>query len=155
MVAPNWAVLVLGLVLGAIPTRWYYQAEQHKQVTNVARGMTAMSEAYRAEEQRQQASVETIRQEARENEETTRTNAFAAGGAAERLRNAGRSVASSASCKPGATTGSQAAKAAADLLADVLARLDDATGEIARAADERGVAGETCWRTLNVKSPSK
>ena len=151
MVIPNWVVLVLGLVLGAIPTRWYYQAEQARQITDVARGMTAMSEAYRAEEQRKQANVEIIRKEARDNEELTRSNAYAAGRAAERLHNAGKTVASSASCKPGATTGSEAAKTAADLLADVLARLDEATGELARTADERGNAGEACWRTLNIR----
>lgn len=151
MVMPNWAVLALGLVLGAVPMRWYYQAEQARQVADVARGMTAMSEAYRAEEQRRQASVEIIRKEARDNEELTRSNAYAAGGAAERLRLAGRAIAGTTSCKPGTTTGSEAAKAAADMLADVLARLDEATGELARTADERGVAGETCWRTLNIR----
>lgn len=151
MVVPAWALpLALGVILGAIPTKWYYQREQAQQIANVATGMQAMSEAYRARERTLQASVETIRQEAADNEDTIRTDSFAAGGAAERLRQAGSDTANRARCPASTTIGSQAANPAADLLADVLARLDDATGTIAKAADERGAAGDTCWRTLEL-----
>lgn len=151
MVIPSWVYLALGLSLGALPTRWYYQAEQARDMANVANGMKAMSEAYRAREHEQQASVETIRIEARQNEQNTRDDGYAAGVAAERLRLAAKGTAARATCPTGTAIGSQATQSPSNMLADVLARLDEATGELARAADERGNAGEACWRTLNAR----
>jgi len=43
-----------------------------------------------------------------------------------------------------ASSGRSATGDALDLLADVLGRTDEATGEFARIADERGIAGRLC-----------
>ncbi|AXF20560.1 hypothetical protein CUJ89_08735 [Burkholderia pyrrocinia] len=43
-----------------------------------------------------------------------------------------------------ASSGSQATGDALDLLADVLVRADARAGELARIADERGIAGQQC-----------
>ncbi|MBF3887209.1 MULTISPECIES: DUF2514 family protein [pseudomallei group] len=45
---------------------------------------------------------------------------------------------------PGAPAGSAAAGGALDLLADLFGRADEAAGEFARIADDRGVAGRQC-----------
>ena len=47
---------------------------------------------------------------------------------------------------PAASTGGPSTGDALDLLADVLGRADDAAGEYARIADERGIAGQQCER---------
>ncbi|WP_407062105.1 DUF2514 family protein [Burkholderia pyrrocinia] len=51
--------------------------------------------------------------------------------------------------RAGASTGSTAAGDALDLLADVLGRTDEAAGEFARIADERGIAGRQCERSYD------
>ncbi|ACT83035.1 Rz gp24 [Burkholderia phage KS9] len=45
---------------------------------------------------------------------------------------------------PGDATGGAAAVGALDLLADMFGRTDEAAGEFARIADERGIAGRQC-----------
>ncbi|WP_436407172.1 DUF2514 family protein [Burkholderia diffusa] len=48
-----------------------------------------------------------------------------------------------------ASTGSTATGDALGLLADVLGRTDEAAGEFARIADERGIAGRQCERSYD------
>jgi len=48
-----------------------------------------------------------------------------------------------------ASAGSPATGDALDLLADVLGRTDDAAGELAKIADERGIAGQQCERSYD------
>ncbi len=44
---------------------------------------------------------------------------------------------------------SPAADDAIDLLADVFGRADESAGELARIADERGIAGQQCERSYD------
>ncbi|MGS0974737.1 DUF2514 family protein [Burkholderia glumae] len=48
-----------------------------------------------------------------------------------------------------ASAGSPAAGDALDLLADVFGRSDERAGELAKIADERGIAGQQCERSYD------
>lgn len=75
-----------------------------------------------------------------------RRDAAAARGTADRLREHFAAAAAASACPayPG-----PAASSAADLLADVQRRIDEAAGELAAVADERGIAGAACERAYD------
>ncbi|MDN7790424.1 DUF2514 family protein [Burkholderia contaminans] len=82
-----------------------------------------------------------------------RAAADAAASAADRLRKQVAELVARAH-HPSAAPGGPAADDALDLLADVLGRTDEAAGEFARIADERGIAGQQCERDYDALKAS-
>jgi hypothetical protein len=144
---PSWvayaALFVAGVLCGAYPTHLYYQRDIAETVANTAQGLQAAESAYRAEEQRRAQALETVKDVHERELKQIREDSFASGAASVGLQNDFKSAAVTA-CNPGTTKGSDPTEPTAYLLADVLARLDDATEQIARAADERAAALKTC-----------
>ena len=107
----------------------------------------AASEANRSlEQQRAQAAQEATRN-AELAQDAARVAAVRAAAAGDGLRV--RTVAVAAACdrpavNPGAAPISPAASSPGDMLADVLRRIEDAAGQLAAVADERGAAGDAC-----------
>ncbi|AOK30299.1 MULTISPECIES: DUF2514 family protein [Burkholderia] len=100
-------------------------------------------DAARAEERRHTAAQQEIAEDAAKQRDRARADAAAAASAADGLRKqvavlVGRARHSAV------TAGSAPTGDALDLLADVLGRTDARAGELARIADERGVAGRQC-----------
>lgn len=147
VVFPSWAayaaLFITGAFCGAYPTHLYYQRDIAETVANTARSLQAAESAYRAEEQRRANALEDVKDEHYRELKQVREDSFASGAASVGLQNDFQ-FAARAACNSTVAKGSAATGPAADLLADVLARLDDATEQIARAADERSVALKTC-----------
>lgn len=151
---PGWvayaALFVAGAFCGAYPTHLYYQRDIAETVANVATGLQAMESAYRAEEQRRAQALEDVKDAHYQELEHVRDDSFASGLASAWLQNDFRTAAKTA-CNTPSPNGSKNADDSADLLADVLTRLDEATEQIARAADERAAAITTCnksWESI-------
>ncbi|WP_080432113.1 DUF2514 family protein [Burkholderia ubonensis] len=104
----------------------------------------AVSDA-RAEEQRRTAAQQENAEHAAKDRDQARADAAAAASAADGLRKQVAALVAGAR-HPAATTGGAPAGDALDLLADVLGRVDARAGELARIADERGIAGQQCQR---------
>lgn len=99
--------------------------------------------AVRAEEQRRTAAQSEIAKDANKQRTAALADAFAARAAAGSLQQRVDQLVAAAR-HPAAAAGSPAAGDALDLLADVLGRADEAAGELAKIADERGIAGKQC-----------
>ncbi|MGW8408442.1 DUF2514 family protein, partial [Streptomyces albidoflavus] len=78
-------------------------------------------------------------------------DAAAAGGAADGLRKQVAALIAEVR-RAGATSGSTTAGDPLDLLADLFGRADERAGELARIADERGIAGRQCERAYDALS---
>jgi hypothetical protein len=108
-----------------------------------------LSEEYRIEDQRRASAIRSVVQNAIQITEAVAADAASARSASDRLRDRiSALVAASrkASRDPAAPPGSASAPDALDLLADVQRRTEEAAGQFARIADERGTAGLTCER---------
>ncbi|WP_322073314.1 DUF2514 family protein [Burkholderia cepacia] len=101
--------------------------------------------AARAEEQRRTAAQSEIANDANQQRTAALADAFAARAAAGSLQQRVDQLVAAAR-HPAITTGSPAADDALDLLADVLGRADQRAGELAKIADDRGIAGQQCER---------
>lgn len=169
MISPT--TVVAGLVLGVALATAGYQA---KQATD-ARAKTAKVKQefaeYRETQERQtrermeqlradKSRSDKLRQEAQDAEHLAR---IAAQADADRLR-AGNGqlrryatdLAASLGSRPGDTApapGGETARATADLLAELLGRVDDAAATIAVYADSSRRAGLLCERTFDAVSP--
>lgn len=78
--------------------------------------------------------------------------------AAVGLRERARQLAAAARCAPSraeAAAGGPAAEAPGDLLADMLDRLDERAGELARYADQARIAGSLCERAYDALTPTE
>lgn len=110
------------------------------------------SQRYRALEARWATDLKGISDDAAKQTEAARLAADAAADAGRRLR--GQLAALAASCRrpaadSAAAAGGASAPAAADLLADVQRRLDEAADRTARFADDSRIAGLTCERSYD------
>ncbi len=106
----------------------------------------------RAEERRRYLTLQEIAENAKTEIDRARADAAGAADAAVRLRQRIATIAAArcpAAGDTAASSGSEAAGTATDLLADMQRRLDEAAGEIAEHADAAGIAGSACARAYD------
>ncbi|VWD33928.1 gp23 [Burkholderia lata] len=114
-------------------------------VTTAAAQKTKIAavEAARAEEQRRTAAQQENADHAAKERDQARVDAAAADAAADGLRKQLAMLVERAS-HSAATSGSAPAGDPIGVLANVLGSIDDRAGELAKIADERGIAGRQC-----------
>ncbi|TWI52965.1 uncharacterized protein DUF2514 [Pseudomonas duriflava] len=106
----------------------------------------------RAKEQARQAEIEKIRTDAQQQIQAAEADARDADAASERLRKqADRLAQSVRSCSSdtGTTNGSETRPDPSVLLANVLSRIDERAGELAKEADRTRAAGSACERAYD------
>ena len=116
----------------------------------------AASEANRSIEQQRAQAVQEATRNAELAQDAVRVAAVRAVAAGDGLRQ--RTVAVAAACdrpavNPGAAPPGPAASSPGDMLADVLRRIEDAAGQLAAVADERGAAGAACVSAYGALAP--
>ncbi|MBU9440005.1 hypothetical protein DN523_10195 [Burkholderia multivorans] len=139
-----WLAFIVTLAITAAGC--YFKGHADGVRTTTAAAQKAQAEAVaaaRAEEQRRTAAQQENANHAAKERDQARADAAAAASAADGLRKQVATLIERAR-HPAAPTGSAAAGDALDLLADVLGRADEAAGELAKIADERGIAGKQC-----------
>ncbi|MDF3115897.1 DUF2514 domain-containing protein [Burkholderia semiarida] len=140
---------VLAALLGAVAGSYAVHLISAREIADMkARAATAQAKAVdaaRAEEQRRTAAQSEIAKDANQQRTAALADAFAARAAAGSLQQRVDELVDAAR-HPAAAAGSPAAGDALDLLADVLGRSDETSGELAAIADQRGIAGQQCER---------
>lgn len=118
-------------------------------------GQISLAEATaRAEEQRRTAQIQEAQDAAHKARLAAESDARAARASADRLRQRAAELAASCSASnPTPAASSPAASAPGSVLADMLFRVDEAAGELARYADESRIAGQLCERSYEALSP--
>lgn len=115
--------------------------------------LAEMTQKYRAAEAKWGARQEEIQRGAEIKIADAKRSAAAARAAGDGLRARAAAVAQQYEDPAGPATGaavassSSATPSAADMLADVLGKLEERTRQLAEIADERGLAGVTCERS--------
>ncbi|WP_176158780.1 DUF2514 family protein [Burkholderia multivorans] len=110
--------------------------------------------AARAEEQRRTAAQSEIANDANQQRTAALADAFAARAAAGSLQQRVDQLVAAAR-HPATAAGSPAAGDTLDLLADLFGRADERAGELAKIADERGIAGQQCERDYDALTAVK
>ncbi|UQP02297.1 DUF2514 domain-containing protein [Burkholderia multivorans] len=110
--------------------------------------------AARAEEQRRTAAQSEIAKDANQQRTAALADAFAARAAAGSLQQRVDQLVAAAR-HPATAAGSAAAGDALDLLADVLGRADETSGELAEYADRARIAGQQCERDYDALTAVK
>ncbi|MDR2308301.1 MAG: DUF2514 domain-containing protein [Paucimonas sp.] len=106
----------------------------------------------RAEEQRRAAAHEEVRAHAQEQRTNAENAAAGSGAAGQRLRDEADKLATTVGCPgtdPAVTARGEAARRAAMVLSDLLARADTRAGELAAAYDRARIAGLACEASYN------
>ena len=120
----------------------------------VAEQIQQAETAARAEEQRRTAKIQEAQDAAHQARLVAEADARAARASADRLRQRAAELAARCTARdPTPASPGQAASAPGDLLADMLGRLDQAAGELARYADDSRIAGQLCQRSYEALSP--
>lgn len=157
-------LIALGLVFAALfgayrhgvnTTTTEWQAKWNAQAAEMAVARAHAERIQRDEEQRRQFEIERVRNDARKQIQQAAADAAAATAAADGLRQQAQRLAARASegCgNPGLTIRSKAAATAGVVLANVLARADEAAGELAAAYDRARAAGAACERAYDAVS---
>ncbi|MGU2441918.1 DUF2514 family protein [Burkholderia cenocepacia] len=144
-----WLLVVAGVIAGSACGyfKGHRDADQSAKVADQARRIDELTNE-RNEFRRRLAAQQEIATDAARKRETALADAAAAGRAADGLR---RQVAVLVADvrRAGAAAGGPAAGDAIDLLADVFGRADERAGELAKIADERGIAGQQCERSYD------
>ena len=161
-----WGEVVLAVVLAAAlygtyrhgesvtDARW--QLKWAVQQTLQAKVLAAATTANRVEEQRRQAAVGQVENDARKQTKMVVSDGAFADAAGERVREQAGKLAASASCassNAGAAERSKAATRAAMVLSDLFQRADKRAGELAKAYDAAESAGKACEGTYKSISP--
>lgn len=129
-----------------------WQAKWNKQAEDLARAKAESEVMAREEEQRRQAEIDKVRQDAEQQIARAESDAAAAASAADSLHEQARRMAARASqctSNPGAAITGQAAGQAGLVLADVLRRSDERSGQLAAAYDRARAAGLACERAYD------
>ncbi|WP_426281710.1 DUF2514 family protein [Burkholderia ambifaria] len=144
-----WLLVVAGIVAGSACGyfKGHRDADQSAKVADQKRQIDDLTNE-RNEFRRRLAAQQEIATDAAKERDQAVADAAAADGAAVGLRKQVAALVADIR-RAGASTGSTAAGDALDLLADVLGRTDEAAGEFARIADERGIAGRQCERSYD------
>jgi hypothetical protein len=135
--------LVVGIGIGASVQGWRLGA----QIAAMKQKQAELVASNHKTEAMWSAHVIQIGEAANEENDRLRLAAARAARAASSLHDAGSRRAAEASAP---TASREAAAASAVVLADVLRRLDDATGELARYADAAAASGRQCERTYEL-----
>lgn len=129
-----------------------WQAKWDAEAARRSAETTKAEQAARAEEQRRQQAIDEVRADAQKEIDIAEADAAAAADAADGLREQARRLAARASQCPGnsgpAGTG-QATSKAGLVLADVLRRSDERSGQLAAAYDRARAAGLACERAYD------
>lgn len=159
--------IALALVLSYAGGRWQqssrdeaaYGAEGTKAALSAAVEQMKAVDNARAEEQRRTKAQTEIANVAKQNADTARADARAAGDAADRLRQrVDQLLAAARTTKdPGVAGGGQDKPGGdpLDVLVDVLGRSDKTSGILADYADQLKVAGLACERAYDALTPSQ
>jgi len=144
-----WLLVVAGVIAGAACgySKGHRDADQSAKVADQTKQIDDLS-TERSEIRRQLAAQQEIATDAAKERDQARRDAAAADGAADGLRKQVAALVADVR-RAGASAGSPATGNALDLLADVLGRTDEAAGELAKIADERGSAGRQCERSYD------
>ncbi|AYY97673.1 DUF2514 family protein [Burkholderia multivorans] len=147
-----WLLVVAGVVAGSACgyVKGHRDADQSAKVADQARQIDDLT-AERNEIRRQLAAQQEIATDAAKKRDQARRDAAVADGVADGLRKQVAALVADAR-RAAASTGSPATGDALDLLADLFGRADEAAGELARIADERGIAGQQCERSYDALS---
>ncbi len=114
------------------------------------------TDAARVAEQKTRIEQQEAQDEATRSNQRAIDDARSAGLAAGRLRERAAALATAARCPApdsSLAASSPAAEAPADLLADLLGRVDEAAGEIGRYADQARIAGQLCVKSYEALEP--
>jgi hypothetical protein len=117
-----------------------------------AKGLAAATTANRTEEQRRQAAVNQVGNNAREQTGNALADAAGADAAGKRVRTEAGNLATRSACSAGdsgATERGKTAARAAMVLSDLFQRADKRAGEQARAYDAARIAGQACERSYD------
>lgn len=150
-------LVILALAGGAVLTYRHERDTARAQISqerlNEAYAQVKAVDAARLEEQRRTAAQTEIANVAKQDADTARADARAAGDAADRLRQrVDQLLAAARTAKdPGPVVSGQGKPSAdpLDVLVDVLNRSDRATGILADYADQLKVAGLACERSYD------
>ncbi|MBR8455078.1 DUF2514 domain-containing protein [Burkholderia multivorans] len=144
-----WLLVVAGVVAGSACGyfKGHRDADQSAKVADQAKQIDDLR-AQRDEFGRRLVAQQEIATHAAKERDQARRDAAAADGAADGLRKQVAALVADAR-RAGAAAGSPATGDALDLLADLFGRADEAAGELARIADERGIAGQQCERSYD------
>ncbi|EED98587.1 DUF2514 family protein [Burkholderia multivorans] len=139
-----WLAFIIALAITAAGCyfKGHHDADQSATVADQAKQIRELK-AERDEYQRRTAAQQENANHAAKERDQARADAAAAASAADGLREQ-VAVLIERARHPAAATGSPTTGDALDLLADVLGRADAAAGELAKIADERGIAGKQC-----------
>ncbi|WP_175751962.1 DUF2514 family protein [Burkholderia ambifaria] len=139
-----WLLVVAGVVAGSVCGyfKGHRDADQSAKVADQKRHIDDLTNE-RNDIRRQLAAQQEIATDAAKERDQARRDAAAADGAADGLRKQVAVLVADVR-RAGASAGSPATGNALDLLADLLGRTDEAAGELARIADDRGIAGQQC-----------
>ncbi|MBA9898520.1 DUF2514 family protein [Burkholderia cepacia] len=144
-----WLLVVAGVITGAACGyfKGHGDADQSAKVADQARQLDDLVNQ-RNEFRRRLAAQQEIATDAAKKHDLAVADVVAAGRAADGLR---RQVAALVADvrRAGAAAGSPTTGDALDLLADVFGRADERAGELAKIADERGIAGQQCERSYD------
>jgi hypothetical protein len=125
--------------------RW--QGKWADQQVLQAKGLAAATTANRAEEQRRQAAIDEVSDNARTQNTAAVADAVVADAAGQRLHDTARELAARAGCPSGdpavAQRGASATRAAM-VLSDLFQRADQRAGELAKVYDAARIAGLSC-----------
>ncbi|KVL94326.1 DUF2514 family protein [Burkholderia stagnalis] len=144
-----WLVVIAGVVAGSAGGyfKGYRDADRSATVADQVQQIDDLR-AERDEFRRRSAAQQEIATDAAKERDQARVDADAAASAADGLRR--QVVALVADVRrSAASTGGSSAGDALDLLADVFGRADTRAGELAKIADERGIAGQQCERSYD------
>jgi hypothetical protein len=154
-----WLVLLVSALLAYSGGRWQqsradaakYDGERTKAALSAAVDQVKAVDRARAEEQRRTAAQTEIANAAIQNAKAAQADARAADAARRELLARATALANAAR-RPGdsdAVGGSAPAFNAADLLADVLGKIDQRAQEVAEFADAAHIAGQACERSYD------
>ncbi|KVE45477.1 DUF2514 family protein [Burkholderia sp. BDU5] len=144
-----WLVVIIAVFVGAAAgySKGHRDADQSAKVANQAKQIDDLT-TERDEFSRRVAAQQEIATRAAKERDQARADAAAADGAAIGLRKQVAALVVDVR-RAGASAAGPATGDALDLLADVLGRTDERAGELAKIADERGIAGQQCERSYD------
>ncbi|WP_339514427.1 DUF2514 family protein [Pseudomonas sp. RL_15y_Pfl2_60] len=155
-----YAVIALALVSVGVWVSWAitdnsWQAKHSEYVAQVEKAARAAGDQARSEEQRRQAAIEGIRQDAQSKIDAAAVDATVAGATADSLRaELARLKRSPASC-PGVTNRGEAGADSTTVLADLLEEVERAGRAMAEEAQRRGDAGSACEKSYDSLWPDQ
>ncbi|ALX11466.1 hypothetical protein P350_07860 [Burkholderia cepacia JBK9] len=144
-----WLLVVAGVIAGAACGyfKGHRDADQSAKVADQVRQIDDLTNEHN-EFRRRLAAQQEIATDAAKDRDREAADAAVADAAADGLRKQVAALVADAR-RAGAAAGSPATGNALDLLADVFGRADDRAGELAKIADERGIAGRQCERSYD------